>query len=75
MSVQYIPGADSLSNFDDYSRVSVADGLVAVAGQSSTDGTDPGDQVRVGCANVGKALGAVGLGFEFAALAQPKATR
>ncbi|ORW64186.1 hypothetical protein AWC23_26475 [Mycobacterium saskatchewanense] len=43
--------------------MSIAGGLVAVAGQFGTDGTSPEDQVRGAFDNVGRALGAAGLDF------------
>lgn len=63
MTVRYIPTVEGLSSFGDYSPVSVADGLVAVAGQFGTDGESPEEQVHGAFANVGKALAAAGLGF------------
>ncbi len=62
--IKYIPTVDEISSFGDYSPVSVADGLVVIAGQFGTDAADPAGQVRGAFANVGKALAAAGLGFE-----------
>lgn len=62
--VKHIPTVEGIGSFGDYSPVSIADGIVAVAGQFGTDAEDPAGQVRGAFANVGKALAAVGLGFE-----------
>lgn len=62
--IKHIPKVEGISSFGDYSPVSVADGLVAVAGQFGTDDPDPAGQVRGAFANVGKALAAAGLGFD-----------
>jgi enamine deaminase RidA (YjgF/YER057c/UK114 family) len=62
--IDHIPTIEGISSFGDYSPVSVADGLVAIAGQFGTDADDPAGQVRGAFANVGKALAAAGLGFE-----------
>ncbi|MGU3501676.1 RidA family protein [Mycobacterium sp. C31M] len=62
--ISYIPTVEGLGSFGDYSPVSTADGLVAVAGQFGTDDADPAGQVRGAFANVGKALAAAGLGFD-----------
>jgi len=73
MSVTYHPVVPGLAKFGDYSPVSESSGgdLVVVAGQFGTDeagafpATDSAaDQVRGSFANVGRALAAVGLGFE-----------
>ncbi|AQA01367.1 hypothetical protein BVC93_16370 [Mycobacterium sp. MS1601] len=62
--INYIPSIEGIGSFGDYSPVSIADGLVAVAGQFGTDDLDPAGQVRGAFANVGKALAAAGLGFD-----------
>jgi enamine deaminase RidA (YjgF/YER057c/UK114 family) len=62
--INYIPTIEGIGSFGDYSPVSIADGLVAVAGQFGTDAEDPAGQVRGAFANVGKALAAAGLGFD-----------
>ncbi|MGH3645227.1 MAG: Rid family hydrolase [Mycobacterium sp.] len=64
MSINYLPTVDGLRKFGDYSPVAVSSGLVAVAGQFGTDGTDPDSQVRGAFANVATALAAAGVGFD-----------
>lgn len=63
MAVSYIPTVDGLGKYGDYSPVSVANNLVAVAGQFGGDADSPEEQVRGAFANVGKALAAAGLEF------------
>lgn len=64
MPINYLPSVEGIGSFGDYSPVSIADGIVAVAGQFGTDADDPAGQVRGAFANVGKALAAAGLGFD-----------
>lgn len=62
--INYIPTIEGIDSFGDYSPVSIADGLVAVAGQFGTEDPDPASQVRGAFTNVGKALAAAGLSFD-----------
>jgi enamine deaminase RidA (YjgF/YER057c/UK114 family) len=73
MTITYHPVVPGLAKFGDYSPVSEspAGELVVVAGQFGSDETggfpatdSASDQVRGAFANVGRALAAVGLGFE-----------
>lgn len=62
--IKYITQVEGLGSFGDYSPVSVSGDIVAVAGQFGTDGLEPDVQVRGSFESVGKALKAVGLGFQ-----------